>query len=76
VSENLGAEIRGQLILERQRQRVFMAQPPRFDVYLGALVSGSAVQFTTADGTRRVLDEANAVREWAPEDAGLPGAEL
>jgi hypothetical protein len=45
-------------------------------VYLGALVSGSAVQFTTADGTRRVLDEANAVREWAHEDAGLPGAEL
>jgi hypothetical protein len=76
VSENLGAEIRDQLILERQRQRVFMAQPPRFDAYLGALVSGSAAQFTTADGTRRVLDEANAVREWAPEDAGLPGAEL
>jgi hypothetical protein len=76
VSENLGAEIRGQLILERQRQRVFMAQPPRFDAYLGALVSGGAVQFTTADGTRRVLGEAHAVLEWAPKDAGLPGAEL
>jgi hypothetical protein len=74
VSWNLGAEIRDQLISERQLQR--MAQPPRFDAYLGALVSGRAVQFTTADGTRRVLDEANAVRDWAPADAGLPGPEL
>jgi len=27
-------------------------------------------------GMRRVLEEGDAVRDWGPEDAGLPGAEL
>src|ERR1700730_12084163 len=61
---------------EQQRQHIFAGQLPQFDAYLGALMSGGSVQFRAADGSRRVLDEASAVRDWAPEDAGLPGAEL
>ena len=70
-----GPALRNQLLVERQRQHVFAGRIPAFDPYLGALVSGRAVQFTAADGTRWVLDEANSVREWAPGDAGLPGAD-
>jgi hypothetical protein len=71
-----GPAVRNELMLQRQRQHVFAGRLPAFDPYMGALVSGCAVQFTVADGTRWVLDEANVVREWDPADAGLPGAGL
>jgi hypothetical protein len=71
-----GAALRNELLLRRQRQHVLTGRLPASDPYQGALVSGRAVQFTAADGTPWVLDERNAVREWDPADAGLPGAEL
>jgi hypothetical protein len=75
VSVNVGAEIREHLILERQRRHVLAGRLPAFDPYRNALVSGRAVQFTADDGSLRVLSEDNAVREWAPADAVLPGAD-
>jgi len=71
-----GAALRNELLLERQRQHVLTGRLPASDLYLGALVSGRAVRFTAPDGTPWVLDERNAVREWEPGDAGLPGPEL
>jgi hypothetical protein len=70
-----GPALRNHLLMERQRQHVFAGRIPAFDPYRAALVCGTAVQFTAPDGTRWVLDDANAVREWTPADAGLPGAE-
>lgn len=69
-----GAALRNHLLVEHQRSCVLAGQPPRPSPYLGALVCGTAVQFRGSDGRMWVLDDVNAVREFTPEDAGLPGA--
>ena len=70
-----GAALRNHLLVEHQRSCVLAGRPLRSGPYLGALICGTPVQFVAADGRRWVLDEVNAVREWTPEDAGLPGAQ-
>ena len=47
----------------------------QYETVIPTRTSGRAVQYTTADGSRRMLDESNRVRDWTPDDAGLPGAE-